>query len=174
MGLFTSSWLMNRVHGFPALLLILFSFCSENVVAEDIPANLEELVLEKRRELIETVSEVDDKLAEAFLSDEPISAAELEVFNDNPPTFLTKTSEIYFNLPCSQLCGTSFYFISHWQQSGDLTFAQSVTVQYIYMRMSDLLQGCVGGSFYWRSADVLSLTNIYSCCWLFFLMHYFP
>lgn len=34
---------------------------------------------EKRRELIETVSEVDDILAEAFLSDEAISDADLEV-----------------------------------------------------------------------------------------------
>ncbi|GER31197.1 elongation factor G [Striga asiatica] len=50
----------------------------ENVVIEDIPANFEELAQEKRRELIEAVSEVDDNLAEAFLSDEPISAAELE------------------------------------------------------------------------------------------------
>ncbi|KAL6495370.1 Elongation factor G-2, mitochondrial [Orobanche gracilis] len=50
----------------------------ENVVTEDIPANLEEIALEKRRELIEAVSEVDDKLAESFLSDEPISPAELE------------------------------------------------------------------------------------------------
>lgn len=43
------------------------------------PANMENLVTEKRRELIEMVSEVDDKLAEAFLSDEPISSADLEV-----------------------------------------------------------------------------------------------
>lgn len=40
---------------------------------------MEALVAEKRRELIETVSEVDDILAEAFLSDEPISDADLEV-----------------------------------------------------------------------------------------------
>jgi len=40
---------------------------------------MEALVAEKRRELIETVSEVDDKLAEAFLGDETISAADLEV-----------------------------------------------------------------------------------------------
>ncbi|KAL3616487.1 Elongation factor G-2, mitochondrial [Castilleja foliolosa] len=50
----------------------------EEIVTGDIPANLEELAQEKRRELIETVSEVDDKLAESFLSDEPISASELE------------------------------------------------------------------------------------------------
>ncbi|CAG7873986.1 elongation factor G-2, mitochondrial [Brassica rapa] len=50
----------------------------ENVVAGDIPADMEELVAEKRRELIETVSEVDDVLAEKFLNDEPVTAAELE------------------------------------------------------------------------------------------------
>lgn len=53
--------------------------CSEKVVAEEIPANMEALVAEKRRELIEAVSEVDDKLAEAFLNDEPISSTELGV-----------------------------------------------------------------------------------------------
>jgi hypothetical protein len=57
----------------------LVAYCSENVVTEEIPANMEALVAEKRRELIETVSEVDDKLAEAFLNDEPISSTELEV-----------------------------------------------------------------------------------------------
>ncbi|KAL3743761.1 hypothetical protein ACJRO7_018947 [Eucalyptus globulus] len=50
----------------------------ENVVTAEVPANMENLVTEKRRELIEMVSEVDDKLAEAFLSDEPISSADLE------------------------------------------------------------------------------------------------
>ncbi|KAE9617853.1 putative protein-synthesizing GTPase [Lupinus albus] len=50
----------------------------ENIVAEEVPADMEALVSEKRRELIETVSEIDDKLAEAFLNDEPISAADLE------------------------------------------------------------------------------------------------
>jgi elongation factor G len=50
----------------------------ENVVAGDIPADMEGLVGDKRRELIETVSEVDDVLAEKFLNDEPVSAAELE------------------------------------------------------------------------------------------------
>lgn len=40
---------------------------------------MEAIVAEKRRELIEVVSEVDDKLAEAFLNDEPISPADLEV-----------------------------------------------------------------------------------------------
>ncbi|XP_061371307.1 elongation factor G-2, mitochondrial isoform X2 [Gastrolobium bilobum] len=50
----------------------------EKVVAEEVPADMEALVAEKRRELIESVSEVDDKLAEAFLGDETISAADLK------------------------------------------------------------------------------------------------
>ncbi|KAJ7962082.1 Elongation factor G, mitochondrial [Quillaja saponaria] len=50
----------------------------EKVVAEEVPADMVALVSEKRRELIEMVSEVDDKLAEAFLNDEPISSADLE------------------------------------------------------------------------------------------------
>ncbi|PON61192.1 Translation elongation factor [Parasponia andersonii] len=50
----------------------------EKVVAEEIPAEMEDLVAEKRRELIETVSEVDDKLAEKFLNEEPISSTDLE------------------------------------------------------------------------------------------------
>jgi hypothetical protein len=36
-------------------------------------------VSEKRCELIKTVSEVDDKLAEAFSSNKPITGADLEV-----------------------------------------------------------------------------------------------
>ncbi|KAK2447682.1 elongation factor G-2, mitochondrial [Trifolium repens] len=51
----------------------------ENVVIEDVPSDMEALVEEKRRELIETVSDVDDILAEAFLTDdENISDADLE------------------------------------------------------------------------------------------------
>ncbi|XP_058736793.1 elongation factor G-2, mitochondrial-like [Vicia villosa] len=50
----------------------------EKIVIEEVPSDMEALVAEKRRELIETVSEVDDILAEAFLSDEPISDADLE------------------------------------------------------------------------------------------------
>lgn len=60
-------------------LLIFIAYCSEKVVIEEIPADMENFVAEKRRELIEAVSEVDDKLAEAFLNDEPISPSELEV-----------------------------------------------------------------------------------------------
>lgn len=51
----------------------------ENIVTSEIPTNMEALVAEKRRELIETVSEVDDQLAEAFLGDEPISPNDLEM-----------------------------------------------------------------------------------------------
>jgi elongation factor G len=54
--------------------------CRQEVVASDVPSNMQDLVMEKRRELIEVVSEVDDQLAEAFLSDEPISADELKVY----------------------------------------------------------------------------------------------
>lgn len=56
---------------------------SETITTEQIPGDLEEMVSEKRRELIEAVSEVDDKLAEAFLSDEPISPTDLEVLDAN-------------------------------------------------------------------------------------------
>ncbi|XP_077251338.1 elongation factor G, mitochondrial-like isoform X1 [Tasmannia lanceolata] len=51
----------------------------EEIVTSDVPANLEALVTEKRRELIEVVSEVDDKLAESFLNDDPISSDDLEM-----------------------------------------------------------------------------------------------
>ncbi|OAY69603.1 Elongation factor G, mitochondrial [Ananas comosus] len=51
----------------------------EKVVEADIPSNMEGLVTEKRRELIEVVSEVDDKLAEAFLNDEPITSSDLKM-----------------------------------------------------------------------------------------------
>ncbi|XP_024453981.1 elongation factor G-1, mitochondrial isoform X2 [Populus trichocarpa] len=50
----------------------------EKVVTAEIPAEMEALAAEKRRELVETVSEVDDKLADAFLTDEPISSSDLE------------------------------------------------------------------------------------------------
>ncbi|KAI0500643.1 hypothetical protein KFK09_018859 [Dendrobium nobile] len=51
----------------------------EDIVASDVPSNLEALVLEKRRELIEVVSEVDDQLADSFLNDEPISSDDLKM-----------------------------------------------------------------------------------------------
>ncbi|KAJ7003838.1 elongation factor G-1, partial [Populus alba x Populus x berolinensis] len=50
----------------------------EKIVTAEIPVEMEALAAEKRRELIETVSEVDDKLADAFLTDEPISSSDLE------------------------------------------------------------------------------------------------
>lgn len=50
----------------------------QDVVTSDVPSNMQDLVTDKRRELIEVVSEVDDQLAEAFLNDEPISANELK------------------------------------------------------------------------------------------------
>ncbi|KAF7150583.1 hypothetical protein RHSIM_Rhsim02G0217200 [Rhododendron simsii] len=50
----------------------------EKILTEEVPPNMEALVAEKRRELIEVVSEVDDRLAELFLADEPITSAELE------------------------------------------------------------------------------------------------
>ncbi|XP_057533810.1 elongation factor G-1, mitochondrial [Amaranthus tricolor] len=50
----------------------------EQIVSAEVPADMEALVAEKRRELIETVSEVDDQLAELFLADEPISSSVLE------------------------------------------------------------------------------------------------
>ncbi|KAD3069240.1 hypothetical protein R6Q59_016716 [Mikania micrantha] len=50
----------------------------EKVVTEEIPADMLAMVTEKRRELIEAVSDVDDQLAELFLSDEPIASADLE------------------------------------------------------------------------------------------------
>lgn len=56
-----------------------FENFSEDIVTSDVPADMEEFVKEKQHELIETVSEVDDTLADAFLSDEPISPNDLEV-----------------------------------------------------------------------------------------------
>lgn len=56
-----------------------FENFSEDIVTSDVPADMEEFVKEKQHELIETVSEVDDTLADAFLSDGPISPNDLEV-----------------------------------------------------------------------------------------------
>jgi len=60
-------------------IILSFLFPSEKVVADEVPKEMEGLVAEKRHELVETVSEVDDKLAELFLADEPISSSDLEV-----------------------------------------------------------------------------------------------
>eukprot|EP00252_Welwitschia_mirabilis_P013686 TRINITY_DN3011_c0_g1_i1.p1 TRINITY_DN3011_c0_g1~~TRINITY_DN3011_c0_g1_i1.p1 ORF type:complete len:745 (-),score=143.87 TRINITY_DN3011_c0_g1_i1:597-2831(-) len=51
----------------------------EKIVTGEIPSNLSSSVADKRRELIEAVSEVDDILAEKFLNDEPVTAEELEM-----------------------------------------------------------------------------------------------
>ena len=45
----------------------------------DIPSEIAAAVAEKRRELIESVSEVDDELADLFLNDQPISPEVLSV-----------------------------------------------------------------------------------------------
>lgn len=49
----------------------------EIITSGDIPGDLVSFAAEKRRVLIEAISEVDDVLAEKFLSDEPILADEL-------------------------------------------------------------------------------------------------
>ncbi|MCI22543.1 elongation factor G mitochondrial-like, partial [Trifolium medium] len=51
----------------------------EKVVVEEVPADMEALVAEKRRELIENVAPLDDKLAEAFNLKKPISPTDLKV-----------------------------------------------------------------------------------------------
>ena len=58
------------------------SFCAqhrEKVIKGDIPSEIADEVAEKRRELIESVSEVDDELADMFLNDQPITADVLSV-----------------------------------------------------------------------------------------------
>lgn len=51
----------------------------EKIIPDEIPSNLSSFATEKRRELIEAVSEVDDILAETFLNDEPITSDDLEM-----------------------------------------------------------------------------------------------
>jgi len=70
-------------------------------VAGDIPADMEGLVAEKRRELIETVSEVDDVLAEKFLNDEPVSASELEVCSFSFVLKANSLHETYETVPAT-------------------------------------------------------------------------
>lgn len=60
-------------------MYFIVAYFSQEIVIEDIPSDMEALVAEKRRELIEIVSEVDDQLAEAFLEDVPITSTDLEV-----------------------------------------------------------------------------------------------
>ncbi|KAG6647977.1 hypothetical protein CIPAW_07G115300 [Carya illinoinensis] len=66
--------------------MILRVLCNKNhfifmvpMVIEEIRVDMaESFVAEKRHELIEVVSEVDDQLAEAFLNSWPVSPTELE------------------------------------------------------------------------------------------------
>lgn len=53
--------------------------CREKVVEGEIPSDIAAAVAEKRRELIESISEVDDELADIFLNDQPITAEILAV-----------------------------------------------------------------------------------------------
>ncbi|KAF7151284.1 hypothetical protein RHSIM_Rhsim02G0217000 [Rhododendron simsii] len=80
---------------------------------------MEALVAEKRSELIEVVSEVDDRLAELFLADEPITSAELEgairratIARKFIPVFMgsafkNKYYNMEYNLPA---CTTMIFF----------------------------------------------------------------
>lgn len=52
------------------------------MIKGDIPSEIAAEVAEKRRELIESVSEVDDELADLFLNDQPITADVLSVCNE--------------------------------------------------------------------------------------------
>ena len=53
--------------------------CREIITPAEIPADLVSYAADKRRELIEAISEADDELAEKFLADEPITPSELMV-----------------------------------------------------------------------------------------------
>lgn len=46
---------------------------------EEVPARLAAAAEEKRKELVECLSEVDDDIAEKFLNDDPISPQDLQV-----------------------------------------------------------------------------------------------
>jgi len=78
----------NFVLEFNFFCLLFISSFSEKIVTAEIPVEIEALAAEKRRELIETVSEVDDKLADAFLADESISTSDLEVYPKTKNVFL--------------------------------------------------------------------------------------
>ncbi|KAK2448201.1 elongation factor G-2, mitochondrial [Trifolium repens] len=87
----------------------------ENVVVEEVPADMDALVSEKRHELIKTVSEVDNILAESFCSDKPISAADLEealrrttIARKFIPVFMGSASKYKFVYRESkELCGST-------------------------------------------------------------------
>jgi elongation factor G len=51
----------------------------EKVTEADMPNDIVPAVAEKRRELIEAISEVDEELADLFLNDHPITPDELAV-----------------------------------------------------------------------------------------------
>ncbi|GAU37089.1 hypothetical protein TSUD_378310 [Trifolium subterraneum] len=54
------------------------SYCSDTISIDEIPTDMEEFVSEKRKELIETISEVDDKLAMTSDGDNNPSSIDLE------------------------------------------------------------------------------------------------
>lgn len=65
---------------FDSCLTILGCRSSINLIeTDDIPEHLKELAEEKRQELIETVADADEELAELFIEEKPIGAQELAV-----------------------------------------------------------------------------------------------
>lgn len=56
-----------------------YSYCSDTITIGEVPTNMETLVSDKRRELIETVSKVDDKFSIYSESNNNHSSADLEV-----------------------------------------------------------------------------------------------
>lgn len=87
----------------------------KKVVVEEVSRNMEYLVSRKKCDLIKIVSEVDDKLAEAFSSDKPILAADLEyaicratIAQKFVPVFMVAHSSIrccnYFWMVCLTIC----------------------------------------------------------------------
>jgi len=45
--------------------------------SDDIPAELVELATQKRQELVETLADVDDSIADLYIAEEPVSSADL-------------------------------------------------------------------------------------------------
>nr|GLL40751.1 elongation factor G-2, mitochondrial isoform X2 [Ipomoea trifida] len=111
----------------------------EKVVTEDIPADMEAFVADKRRELIEAVSEVDEKLAESFLSDEPISNDDLEeairratVAREFVPVFM---GSAFKNK-------VSIYFVPHVQEQGFFCYHVVIDILFAaYQGVQPLLDG---------------------------------
>ena len=73
-----------------------FSFGRELVREEDIPASLKLLAQEKRNELIATVADYDNEMADIFLNEEIPSAESLKVY-------LPLSRDIYFCVLISKL-----------------------------------------------------------------------